>query len=193
MRKMNLHKKFIDQLSLMKVSTVGGVIEKIGLVHRGSRGDVVGVSKKIEDIVQIFYTVDYLLENSLVEIVSIRNNDQPDFIQDLIIDIFERSDNNEGVVNTNEENNNDESNPSSYIKAMPHFIEKYWGMELLINPSYFKMIQNGYKTDLEKKESKNYKLSIWVPVLVAVLVSFLTALFSYFFNNRDFFLILFIK
>lgn len=178
---MNLNKQFVDKLSLMKFCTVGGVIEKIGLVSRTSRGNIIGLTKKAEDIMQIFYTVDYLISNKFVELVETESSDQPDFVQNLMIDIFDKR--NQEI----RELENPQNEIFSYVVSMPSFIEKYWGMKLLVRPSYFKMIQNGYKTDLEKKEIRNYRLSIWFPVLVAVLVSFLTTLFSYFFNNREVF------
>lgn len=169
---MDIHEEFIDQLSLMKKATVGDVIEELGLVQRSFGGKVIGVMKKIEDIIQIFYTVDYLIENKLVEVIGNKEIDQPDFIYSQIMDIDEE---NEKEI---KELNDPKNKFFSYTTSMPLFIKKYWGRELLVETSYFKMIQNGYKTDLEKKEIRNYRASIWIPVSVAILASLLTSLFT---------------
>lgn len=65
----------------------------------------------------------------------------------------------------------------SRIHAMPDYLNKYWNLELLVCPGYFKFVENGYKTDKEKEIIRNY----WLPFLVAIVSAFFTNLFIYLF------------
>lgn len=109
------------------------------------------------EVEQIFYTVDYLLENRLVkiELHQIGSN-IPDFNPENFIKV--------GV----------DKYLVSQMHAMPQFLQNYWGIELVVNPIYSKFVSNGYKTDEEVDKSWNR----WLPFITAIVAATVTAMLT---------------
>lgn len=157
---MKIHRQFIDELGKERKARVGEIIKTLKIVTL-ENNNIQDLNDNLSELEQIFYTVDYLIENNLVIQESYQiGSFVPDF------------------------------NPMNFIKgkdglrasrihAMPRYLQQYWGREFLVRPVYFRMIENGYKTDEELKEDKQF----WLAIGVAVLASFLTAIFTATFSN----------
>lgn len=158
---MKLHKKFIDELGLQRKATVGKIIANLGILTI-KNNSIQDLHDNLDQLEQIFYTVDYLLEKELVIQEDYRTGSYvPDFNPINFV-----------------KNREKEDYRTSRIHAMPRYLQQYWGREFLVRPSYFKMIKNGYKTDKEKIEHRNF----WLPISLAILAAFLTGLFTKIFD-----------
>lgn len=164
MAKMALHKKFIDELGKRRMAKVGEIITSLNILSiKDNR--IFDLNGNLDQLEQIFYTADYLLENKLV----IEKQKQiigsvPDFSPLSFINEADK-----------------ESFRASRIFAFAEYLKEYWGRNYLVRPIYFKMINNGYKTDQEKKEFWQF----WLPIISAIVAAFLTGLFTKIFANSN--------
>ena len=156
---MNLHKQFIDELGKNRITRVGDVIVFLGVVNIQDN-NIMNLGTNLNTVEQIFYTVDYLIENNFVTQRGGGSSDVPDFNPQ---SFFGK----DGLVLT-----------VRRINTMPHYLKEYWSKTLCVRPAYFRFIKNGYRTDEEREKSRNY----WLPIIVAVLTAFLTAFFGYLFS-----------
>lgn len=158
MKNMNLHKNFINELGARRKAYVGDVIVALKIVLL-IENNISNLNDKLEELEQIFYTIDYLLENKFIIQVNQRTGSSyiPDFNPMNFI-----------------KDKNSPNYRTERIHAMPDYIQQYWGKEFLVRPSFFRMIQNGYQTDLEKKD----KINFWLPIAIALLGVFGTAIIS---------------
>ena len=158
---MKLHKKFIDELGLSRRILVGDVIKRLNiLTFEGN--SIKNLNENIGQLDEIFYTVDYLIKNELV-------NEEAEYLRSYVPDFDP----------TNFIKDKDEDPfRSSRIHAIPRYLQIYWGKELLVLPEYFKMVENGYKTDKEKKEYWMF----WLPIMIAIISAILTGLFTKLFD-----------
>lgn len=160
---MKIHKSFCIELSKLRRSTVGDIIKSLGIVDV-TNNNITNLKDGLSELEQVFYTVDYLIENKLVYIESRQIGSYvPDFDP---TNFIKNSDNKYEVAQTH---------------AMPAFLSNYWGIVLVVNPIYSRFINNRLKTDeeLEKKWNK------WIPIIAVILSSFLTALFTSLFTRYE--------
>ncbi|SRR6056297_2125033 len=147
------HKKFIKELGNKRMATVGEVVSDINVVTLKDNM-IMDFDTNMNQLERIFYTVDYLLENNLV--TQKKWEKAPDFNPLPFM-----------------EDGGGKKYRANKIHAMREYLNDYWGRKLLVRPIFFKMIDNGYKTDKELRE----RSQLWLTIIVAILSPFLTALF----------------
>jgi hypothetical protein len=153
---MKLNRKFINELGSRRMATVGNIISTLHLIE--TEGNVIqNLNENLTQLEEVFYTIDRLLENGLISLIDSNKRPVPDFNPSKFLENFKSGD------------------PRAHrIHAMPKYLKKYWPMNLLVEPGFFQMIENGYKFKSELKEDKQF----WLAIGVAVLSAFLTALFT---------------
>lgn len=158
---MKLHKKFIDELGLRREAKVGQIIVDLEVV-KVQNNTIMDLNDNLDEIEQIFYTIQYLIDN---ELVSTRMHYIGSYIPDF------------NPMNFIKDKDKD-SYRSSRIHAMPKYLQMYWGYEFLVLPEYHRMIQNGYRTDQEAKEHYQF----WLPIIAALVAAIATGLFTKLFD-----------
>jgi hypothetical protein len=155
---MKIHNKFCEELGELRRSTIGDIVVSLGIV-KVENGNILNLKDNLFELEQIFYTVDYLKKNELVYVESQKIGS---YIPDFNPENFMKKGTDKYLI--------------SQMHAMPGFLKNYWGLELVVNPIYYKFIYNGYKTDGEIDNMWNR----WLPFLAVILASVLTAVLTSF-------------
>ncbi|PIU74939.1 MAG: hypothetical protein COS76_03425 [Candidatus Portnoybacteria bacterium CG06_land_8_20_14_3_00_39_12] len=150
---MTIHKEFIDQIIKQYSATLGDLISDRGLDITKSMKSVDELPDQLD---KIFYTLEFLKKEGLIEIKETRSNTTPTIFQIPIGSDIEK------------------------IPAVIFYHEKLkqsydWDIE--IKPGLIHFKQQGYQTDGQIKEDKQF----WLAIGIAVLASFLSALFTTYF------------
>lgn len=154
---MKINKDFIKILTEEKLTTVFDLLGKDGLgmiIHNKK------TLKSLDDLDEIFYTIDFLEREKMIIIKQAGNAQAPN-VGDCLQAKMEESDVAvRHLIDTNER------------------LKVFYTKELNMNYVIFDFIKNGYKTDLQKERDRNFWLPIWIAVGTTVGVSFLTVLFE---------------
>ncbi len=157
---MKIHKGFCEELGKLRRSTVGDIIVSLGIVELNAQ-NISNLKAGIPQLEQIFYTVDYLKNNELVQQEShqigeyVPDFDPTDFIKD-----------------------NTDRYSVAQMNAMPGFLQDYWGIGLIVNPVYSVFVSNGFKTDEEADKAWNKWSPYCVAIVAALATAILTAIFT---------------
>lgn len=157
---MNVNKKFIKKLAEDKFSKIGEIVLDLKVVKKVG-GSLVNVFQNLEEFESIFYTVEFLIENNLIEMGQLYY-DGTTF----------------PITSTLEDPSGDELVTLGKIRVINKYLDKYWGQEIFVKPGIYKYIGNGFKTDEEKDKNDQFRNGI----IIACVTSFLTAVFTYFFS-----------
>ncbi len=147
---MTIHKEFINQIIKQYSATFGDLIGSRGLnIAKNMRS----VDELPDELDRIFYTLDFLEKEELIKVEKTSNNTNIDILKLPL-----------GV---------DEEKIPGIIFYGDKLEQNYsWNIEMKPGLIHFK--QQGYQTDEQIKEDKQF----WFAIGIAVLVSFLSALFA---------------
>lgn len=146
---MLLHKKFIDEIIKQRNATLGDIVEK-GMQLRNKS---ICAEDLIAPLDSIYFTLEFLRKEGFVEVNEKQNLSVPSLFK----------------------------LPSSYdlekINAVSFHCEEFnkrYDWNIKIRPGLINFREQGYKTDNQITEDKHF----WLAIAVAVLASYLTALFT---------------
>ena len=157
---MNLHKNFCVELGKLRRSTVGDIVKSLNIVNI-ENGNITNLKDGLFELEQIFYTVDYLKKN---EFVYVESKQIGSYVPDFNPNSFIKKESDKYLI--------------SQMHAMPQFLQNYWGIGLVINPTYAKFIQNKFRTDEEVEKFWNRWLPFFTAVVASVLASVVTAILT---------------
>jgi hypothetical protein len=164
---MKLHKQFIQILAEKKRGTVGLIIVDMKFLKLDN--DVIqNLAESYKTLEQIYYTVHFLEKESLTN-----------------IEMTHFGKGTPMTFNPLEYWKSKEEGKREYWQERMKYIDDmnktYWGKEIAITPTFYDFIDNGYRTEKQLQDTRN----IWIPVSVAIVSSFLTALFGYVFGQNS--------
>lgn len=160
---MIVHKEFINKLAENKVSKIGDLILSLDIVHR-TDGSLLDAFHNFEELEQIFYTVDSLFGKGYIDYGELLKDGTTFPITSSIADPT-----------------GEELVTFGKMMMLDRYLKKYWGQQVIIKPSIYKYISNGYKTDEEKEKDKSF----WQAIIVALVASIATALLTAYFSNSS--------
>ena len=149
---MTIHKKFVDQIIKRKEGNLDDLLGKNGL-------DISSQAKTAEDLIdpldQIIYTVEFLKEAGLIEFHADRN------IHSTLFD----------------KQFGDETKIDALL-----YVHNWWkiaaGWKIEIKPGLIHYRQQGYQTDAQLKEKKQFRLTIEAALLASAATAILTAILA---------------
>lgn len=162
---MKINKEFIKILAKKKHGWVGDIIKDMNFLIIKD-GIIQNLDKKYKVLEEIYYTVDSLEKEEFISVDTTNyGSGIPSFNP---IEFW-------GVDNKDDPYVNDRM---TFIDEMN---KSYWGKDISINSSFYSFIENKFKTDKQIQDLRN----MWIPIMIAILSAFLTAVFSMIFNNQN--------
>ena len=163
---MKINKQFVEILAKKKHGWVGHIIQDMDFLTIKD-GVIQNIGKEYKRVEQIYYTVDFLVKEGLINIDTVNyGSGMPTFnpTEFWVVD----------------------SDKDLYVNERMTYIDEmnksYWGKDISITPSFYSFIDNNFKTEKKIQEARN----LWLPVAVAIISAFLTAIFSMVFDNPNF-------
>lgn len=154
---MKINKKFIKLLLNKRQATVGEIVEELDLFDIKD-GVIMNLNLNYTTLEEIFYTVDLLLKEELVESYLER------VVKTLSFDIS-------GFKN--------DKNLFGHFEFIQKHINVYWNKRLEITSEFYDYIERGYKTEGQRQN----RLTILLPIIIALLGIF-GAIFTQIFFDK---------
>jgi hypothetical protein len=160
---MNIHKEFTNQIIIKRKAAIRDLITgerslQLELLKPDS-------GKLIDELDRIFYTIDFLVRNKLIECTRHSNSS--------VITLFEGF----SFDHKNVDRGVSQVHAIYFLQNKLNEGGAYsWNIEM--NPGLLAFVKNGYKTDEQLKERNNYLLVIGIAILSSTLTAILTALLT---------------
>ena len=140
---MEINKKFIDLLTEEKLTRMFELLGRDGL-------DMIVWDKKtlksLDDLDEIFYTIDFLEREKMISITSAGNIRTPHVGDCLRNDL------------------NDSDREIRHLMDTNDKLKEFYSKEIKTTFLIYDFIKNGYKTDLQKERWRN----LWLPICIAI-------------------------
>jgi hypothetical protein len=163
-----IHKGFVDLLLQKRVATYDALVGMQGLcilyqkMIKTSTGSFQAKTQPItslNEIDNILYTIDYLVNKGLIKVYSPGTPQNAFHIGDALKNkILER-----------------DYDKMIFLNGLN---QEYWGKQIQINFSLFDFKNNGYQTYEQRQSKRNLWLPIWAVILASLLSGLSTVLFE---------------
>lgn len=151
---MTVYKKLVDKIIELRSVRLGDLLGERGLDLKKS---VTNADDLLEPLDRIFYTLEFLKIEGLINIKEISSNQSSDIFQVPVGD--------------------DENKVSGIVYYYDKLKESYgWNIE--IKPGLIHFQQQGYQTDERLKQKKQFWLTIGVAISASAITAILTALLT---------------
>lgn len=154
-----LDKQFLQILTRRKWGRVGDIITEMGFLQFD--GNIIQNLHEEYKRVELICRTAYFLERH--ELVTVARHYAGGFIPTFNPSKFDGAANEKDYL-------------FERLEYINQLMKQYWDREVHIVPGFYSFVDNGFKTDEEIKEQRQF----WLSIGIAVLASFLTALFTAF-------------
>jgi|SRR3989338_1567177 len=152
---MTIHKKLVEQIIKQYSATLGDLIGRRGLnISNGMQS----VDELPDQLDKIFYTLEFLEKEGLIEVKKVYSTTIPDILQLPL--------------------GKDEKTIPGIIYYRQKLIQSY-DDNIEMKPGLIRYKKQRYQTDEQLKEDRQF----WLAIGIAVLASFLSSLFTVYFTR----------